>query len=264
MFGLRVSACVFSLACAAAPGTADAAAVAMSSLSADLSSVTFSNGGSVSGGTVWALAAASEGADGVSGSDVDFIPGSSSKAVNDGAFSASSSLSATNSSATIDLSTGGSINTLGAFGSSIADGVISWTVNVTAPGSVISAVFDIARMFDLDTDIAGERAAAATSFTVGILNGVNEVIPIRTLQAGGCDPNFAASVANGNAFANSCSARATFTFPALDVGEYTMTVKAISNIDVAAVPLPGAIWLFGAGVAGAVFASGKRKRRAAV
>lgn len=262
MLSLRVSACVVALTLAAAPGTASAAAVAMSSLRADLSSVAFSTDAGLSGGSVWTLAAASEGADGVSGSDVDPIPGNSSRTVTDGAFTASASAQATNSSASVNVNTQGSINTLGAFGSAIADGVVAWTFNVQSPGTVVTAVFDLTRMFNLDTDISGEIAAAATSITVGILGGVGEALPIRTLSAGGCDPNFAASVANGNGYSNTCSAQASFVFPALDVGDYTLTVKTISNIDVSAVPLPGAAWLFGAGVAGAAFASGKKRKPA--
>ena len=260
MLSLRVTACAAVIALAAAPSTANAAAVAMSSLRADLTSFSLSTNGALTGGSVFSSVAANEGADGVSGSDVDFIPGNSSRNVTDGAFSSRSSVSATNTTAGIDLATSGSINTLGAFGSAIADGLISWTLNVETAGAVVTAVFDITRMFDLDTDIAGERAGAATLFTVGILDGVNEVLPVRTLSTGGCDPSFAVSVADGGGYSNTCSTRATFVFPALDVGEYTMTVKSVTNMDVAAIPLPGAIWLFGAGLAGAVFASGKKKR----
>lgn len=126
-------------------------------------------------------------------------------------------------------------------------------------GTVIEIIVGLTQSFDLDTDRVGDAASGSTSLSLAIFSSAGSFLPTLGLSDPTCDPNAAFSVVDGASFSRTCATSATFTFPALDPGDYTFTFASESGVDVlSAVPLPGALSLFILGLAGLIFGSRRR------
>lgn len=149
----------------------------------------------------------------------------------------------------------------GDFGSALGEvtGFFEFTNSVA--GTVIEIIIGLTQSFDLDTDHVGDIASGSTSLSLAIFGPAGPFLPTLGLSDPTCDPNAAFSVVDGGSFSRTCATSATFTFPALDPGDYMFTFASDSSVDVlSAIPLPGSLSLFGLGLAGLVFGSRRATR----
>ena len=247
------------------PGSAGAAVIASSSLTSGQISVTFSNPPEGGTGELFSTASAALGPTGVNTADNNPLPGvADAPAAVDGTMSADSALFVLPDEDNISFMTeaDGSVG-FGEFGTAIGEVTGTFDFTNTVAGTIIEIIMDLTQVFNLETGVVGDTASGATSIALSILTATGVLLPTISLSDPTCNPNAAFSVTDGDTFSSSCTGTATFTFAALETGDFTLTFASNSSVDlVGAIPIPGAVGLFGLGVLGlALFGVTTRPRR---